>query len=97
MTDLQLTPSDPPPGTPEDPGAPPETPEDPGVAPDVDAPGADEAREMRLEHDEVARAVGEGMVGTAEVATEPGSASADERGPGAEDVPSTHPGFEETR
>jgi hypothetical protein len=59
MTHLQLTPDEPPPGTPED----------PGDAPEMDAPGADELDEMRLERDEIERAADEGMVASSEDTT----------------------------
>jgi hypothetical protein len=75
MTNLQLTPEGPPPGTPEEP--PPGTPEDPDVAPKIEAPGAegspDELRlaeAERLERYEVERAAGEGMTGSPEEAAE---------------------------
>jgi hypothetical protein len=85
MTHLQLTPDDPPPGTPEDPGR------DPGM----EAPGVEDAPEMRLAEDErlqreeIERAADEGMIESPLEAHEGAIGSAPEEGPSA------NPGFDE--
>jgi hypothetical protein len=89
MTDLQLTPEEPPPGTPEH----------PDVAPEVEAPGPegspDElrlAQAERLQRYEVERAAGEGMTESPEEAAEAELAA----GLATHDTePMTNPGFEE--
>ena len=85
MTHLQLTPEEPPPGTPEDPGR----------APEMDAPGADEGDEMRLERDEIERAADGGMVASGEDTTGIGAEPDDGRAPTADVAPPVDPLFEE--
>jgi len=109
MTHLQLTPEEPPPGSPEEPDAPEDpdapkdrdTPDDPDRAPEVEAPGPegspDELRlaeAARLQRYELERAADEGMTEPPEEIAEADLAI----GVGTADVdPMTNPGFEEAR